>query len=254
VVSLHDARGKLPMDKLLDMRLSGIAFDHLASVYERYTGKIAVENLRPSWLIFSSGFRNTPVLAAAKRVLDVTAAAIGLVAAAPLMLAVAIAVKLTSRGPVLYSQQRVGQNGRVFAIRKFRSMREDAEAATGAVWARPDDERLTPVGRLIRTTRLDELPQLWNVLVGDMSLVGPRPERPEFVESLTRQIKFYGQRHAVKPGLTGWAQIRYSYGSSVEDALQKLQYDLYYLKHMSIALDAFIILSTLKTVLSRAGT
>jgi sugar transferase (PEP-CTERM system associated) len=254
VVSLHDARGKLPMDKLLDMRLNGIAFDHLASVYERYTGKIALENLRPSWLIFSSGFRNTPVLAAAKRAMDVAAALFGLLVAAPLMLVVAIAVKATSSGPVLYSQRRVGQNGRVFTIRKFRSMREDAEAETGAVWAQANDDRLTPIGGLLRSTRLDELPQLWNVLVGDMSLVGPRPERPEFVHQLTRQINFYGQRHAVKPGLTGWAQIRYSYGSSVDDALQKLQYDLYYLKNMSIALDVFIMLSTLKTVLSRVGT
>ena len=254
VVSLHDARGKLPMDKLLDMRLNGIAFDHLASVYERYTGKIAVENLRTSWFIFSSGFRNTPGLATAKRSLDIVAALVGMVLAAPVMIIVAIAVKLTSRGPVLYSQRRVGQNGRVFVLRKFRSMRDNAEASTGAVWAQPNDQRLSPVGRLLRSTRVDELPQLWNVLIGDMSLVGPRPERPEFVEDLSRKIHFYGQRHVVKPGLTGWAQIRYSYGSSVEDALQKLQYDLYYLKHMSIALDMFIILSTVKIVLSRLGT
>jgi sugar transferase (PEP-CTERM system associated) len=253
VVNLDDARGRLPMEKLLDLRLRGIPMDHLASVYERYTGKIALENLRPSWLIFSSGFRYTRALAAAKRLLDVVAATTGLVLAVPLMVVVAFAVKLTSPGPVFYSQRRVGQHGRVFTIRKFRSMRVDAEAATGAVWAAANDPRLTPIGGLLRKTRLDELPQLVNVLMDDMSLVGPRPERPEFVNHLEQDIKFYGQRHLVKPGLTGWAQISYPYGSSAHDALQKLQYDLYYLKHMSIALDVFIMLATLKTVWSRAG-
>ena len=253
VVNLDDARGRLPMEKLLDLRLRGIPMDHLASVYERYTGKIALENLRPSWLIFSSGFRYTRALAAAKRLLDVVAATTGLVLGVPLMVVVAFAVKLTSPGPVFYSQRRVGQHGRVFTIRKFRSMRVDAEAATGAVWAAANDPRLTPIGGLLRKTRLDELPQLVNVLMDDMSLVGPRPERPEFVNHLEQDIKFYGQRHLVKPGLTGWAQISYPYGSSVHDALQKLQYDLYYLKHMSIALDVFIMLATLKTVWSRAG-
>jgi sugar transferase (PEP-CTERM system associated) len=254
VVSLIDARGKLPMDKLLDMRLNGITFDHLASVYEKYTGKIAVENLRPSWFIFSSGFKHTRAQAAIKRTVDIIAATVGLIVAVPLMAVAAVLVKLTSTGPVLYSQLRVGQHGRVFLIRKFRSMRHNAEALTGAVWAVTNDDRLTPIGGFLRRSRIDELPQLWNVLVGDMSLVGPRPERPEFVEDLAQQIQFYGQRHVVKPGLTGWAQIRYRYGASMEDALEKLQYDLYYLKHMSIALDTFIILSTLKTVLSRQGT
>jgi sugar transferase (PEP-CTERM system associated) len=253
VVSLDNARGRLPMDTLLDLRLSGVSVDHPASVYERYAGKIAVENLRPSWFILSSGFRHTPALAAAKRVFDIIAALPGLLLAAPLMLVVAASVKVTSVGPVFYSQRRVGQNGRLFTIRKFRSMRVDAEAQTGAVWATSNDTRLTRVGRLLRSTRLDELPQLWNVLLGDMSLVGPRPERPEFVGDLERKIQFYGQRHAVKPGLTGWAQISYRYGSTVDDARQKLQYDLYYLKHMSIALDVFIIFATFKTVLSRTG-
>jgi sugar transferase (PEP-CTERM system associated) len=253
VVDLADARGRLPMDMLLDLRLRGIPVEHLASVCERYTGKIALENLRPSWLIFSSGFRRTRPRARAKRVLDVVAAAAGLVLAAPLMAIVAVAVKLTSPGPVFYSQQRVGQNGRVFTIRKFRSMRVDAESVTGAVWATANDPRLTPIGRFLRSTRLDELPQLWNVLRDDMSLVGPRPERPEFVSRLEREIRFYGQRHLVKPGLTGWAQISYPYGSSVHDALQKLQYDLYYLKHMSIVFDVFILLATLRTVWSRTG-
>ncbi len=253
VVSLGDARGKLPMEKLLDMKLDGVTFDHLASVYEELTGKIAVENLRPSWLIFSSGFRKSRVTASAKRLVDVAAAILGLILALPIMLLVALAVKGTSQGPALYRQRRVGRHGRVFTVAKFRSMFDDAEAATGAVWARPGDARVTPVGRFLRRTRLDELPQLWNVLRGDMSLVGPRPERPEFVEQLRRQIPFYGQRHIVRPGLTGWAQVRYTYGSSVEDALEKLQYDLFYIKNLSLALDLFIIFSTVKTVLLRRG-
>ena len=254
VVSLADARGKLPIDKLLEMKLDrGIMFDHLATVYEHYTGKIAVENLRPSWLIFSEGFRKTRVLRAVKRLTDVTAASVALVLLSPVMLGVAILVRLTSAGPVLYHQRRVGQYGRVFVIRKFRSMRTDAEAATGAVWARKNDDRVTKVGRFLRRTRLDELPQLWNVLMGDMSLIGPRPERPEFVETLTQAIPFYGQRHVIRPGLTGWAQVRYTYGASVEDAMEKLQYDLFYLKNMSIPLDLVIAFETLKTVILRRG-
>jgi sugar transferase (PEP-CTERM system associated) len=253
VVSLADARGRLPMDKLLEMKLDGVAFDHLASVYEELTGKIAVENLRPSWLIFSSGFRKSHLVRSAKRAIDALAAATGLVFAAPLMAIIAAAVRLTSAGPALYSQRRVGQHGRVFTVHKFRSMRQDAEATTGAVWASKDDKRITPFGRVLRRTRLDELPQLWNVLVGDMSLVGPRPERPEFVQQLTEQIPFYGQRHVVRPGLTGWAQVRYTYGSSVEDAMEKLQYDLFYIKNLSIALDLFIVFSTIKTVILRRG-
>ena len=249
VVSLSDARGKLPMDKLLEMKLDGVQFAHLASVYEEYTGKIAIDNLRPSWLIFSSGFNKTRLLKIAKRALDVTAALCGLVLSGPLQLMVAAAVRLTSRGPVIYRQQRVGLDGQIFVLRKFRSMRENAEAATGPVWARPQDDRVTPIGAFLRRARLDELPQLWNVLLGDMSLVGPRPERPEFVATLTRSIPFYGQRHVVKPGVTGWAQVRYTYGASEEDAMQKLQYDLFYIKHMSIWLDVYIMLRTVKVVL-----
>jgi sugar transferase (PEP-CTERM system associated) len=254
VVSLADSRGKLPMDKLLEMKLDGVSFDHLAAVYEAYTGKIAVDNLRPSWLIFSSGFRKTRLLSAAKRTLDVTAALVGVVLGLPLMAMIALAVRLTSKGPVLYHQQRVGQHGRLFFVHKFRSMRNDAEAETGAVWAnKHGDVRVTAAGRWLRRFRLDELPQLWNVLKGDMSFVGPRPERPEFVGELTRQIPFYGQRHIVRPGLTGWAQVRYTYGASHEDAVQKLQYDLFYIKNLSIAFDLLIILATVKTVLRRQG-
>jgi sugar transferase (PEP-CTERM system associated) len=254
VVSLTDARGKLPMDKLLELRLDGVNFDHLASVYEQYTGKIAVENLRPSWLVFSEGFRKTRRLLAAKRLLDVSLGALALLLVFPTMVMFALLVRLTSPGPVFYQQRRVGYYGRIFTVYKFRSMSQDAEAATGPVWAsKQGDPRVTRIGRLLRRTRLDELPQLWNVLVGDMSLVGPRPERPEFVGELTKQIPFYGQRHILRPGLTGWAQVRYTYGATTEDALQKLQFDLFYIKNMSIALDLYILFETVKVVLLRKG-
>jgi sugar transferase (PEP-CTERM system associated) len=254
VVSLGDARGTLPMDKLLEMKLEGVTFDHLASVYEQYTGKIAVENLRPSWLIFSDGFRKSRFLGTVKRMMDIVCASLGLVLAAPLMVLATIAIRVTSKGPVLYHQQRVGKNGHIFTVHKFRSMRVDAEAATGPVWASKDgDPRVTPIGTFLRRSRLDEVPQLWNVLKGDMSFVGPRPERPEFVEALTKEIAFYGQRHIVRPGITGWAQVRYTYGATTEDALQKLQFDLYYIKNLSIALDLFIIFETVKTVVLRKG-
>jgi len=252
VVSLSESRGTLPMDKLLEMKLEGVAFTHLASVYEEYTGKIAVENLRPSWFIFSDGFKKSTWLPVVKRSVDLCLSAIGLVVASPLMGIVAMLVK-SSSGPVMYHQDRVGQHGRVFTVHKFRSMRHNAEANTGAVWASADDPRITPSGRFLRRTRLDELPQLWNILKGDMSFVGPRPERPEFVQQLTREIPYYGQRHVVRPGLTGWAQIRYTYGASVEDALMKLQYDLFYIKNISLSLDLFIIFSTIKTVVLRRG-
>jgi sugar transferase (PEP-CTERM system associated) len=254
VVSLADARGKLPMERLLEMKLGlGVAFDHLASVYEEYTGKIAVENLRPSWLIFSEGFRKTRLVLAAKRVMDVVLAAAGLLILTPVMAVASAVVKLTSPGPALYHQQRVGMHGRLFTVHKIRTMRMDAESATGAVWATPKDPRVTHVGRFLRRTRLDEVPQLWNVLRGDMSLVGPRPERPEFVAQLTDQIPFYGFRHSVRPGVTGWAQVRYTYGATVEDALEKLQYDLFYVKRLSIAFDCFVLVATLKTVILRRG-
>lgn len=256
VVSLSDERGKLPMDQLLDVRLrSGVLFDHLASVYEEYTGKIALENLRPSWLVFSTGFRKTRVTIAVKRAFDLMAATCGLILSLPLTVVTAIMVKLDSpRDPVFYHQERVGLNNAPFTIHKFRTMRSDAEAKTGPVWSAGDDDpRITRVGRLLRKTRLDEIPQLWNVLLGDMSLIGPRPERPSFVAKLTKQIPFYGQRHVVKPGVTGWAQVRYAYGASVEDALEKMQYDLYYVKHMSLRFDLMIALETVKTVLLRRG-
>ncbi len=255
VVSLTDARGKLNMDELVVMKLNqGVRFDHLASVYEEYTGKIAVENLRPSWVIFSEGFRKTRLLTASKRASDVVLALVGLLLAAPVMAIVALVVRYTSPGPVIYRQVRVGKDGRLITIFKFRSMRVDAEAGTGAVWAATKDPRVTPVGRFLRRSRLDEIPQLLNVLRGDMSFVGPRPERPEFVAELTKQIPFYGQRHVVRPGVTGWAQVRHRYGASVEDSQEKLQYDLFYIKHLSMLFDLFILTETVKTVLMRRGS
>ena len=256
VVSLADARGKLSMDELLQMKLTqGVRFDHLASVYEDYTGKIAVENLRPSWLIFSEGFRRRKTVEALKRSFDVTCAILGLILATPVIAIIALVMRLTEGRPVLYSQFRVGRDGRPFTLYKFRSMRPNAESDTGPVWSSgAEDPRVTRLGRFLRRTRLDELPQLWNILRGDMSIVGPRPERPEFVNDLTKQIPFYSQRHAVRPGLTGWAQVRHSYAASVEDSLQKLQYDLFYIKHLSIAFDMFIVFETIKTVLVRSGS
>jgi sugar transferase (PEP-CTERM system associated) len=254
VVSLADARGMLPMEKLLEMKVEGVSFDHLASVYEEYTGKIAIENLRPSWFIFSPGFRKSHVLSASKRLVDMLCAAVCLVLSLPVMAVIALAVKSTSPGPALYHQRRVGRHGRIFTVHKFRTMREDAEAETGPVWAaKHGDSRVTAIGSTLRRSRLDELPQLWNVLKGDMSFVGPRPERPEFVSELTREIPYYGQRHAMRPGITGWAQVRYTYGASVEDAMQKLQYDLYYIKNASVSLDLLIVLETIKTVILRRG-
>ena len=254
VVSLADARGKLPMQKLLEMKLDGVTFDHLPSVYEEYTGKIAVENLRPSWIIFSGGFRKSPAVAACKRLGDITVASLVLIAALPIMGLMAIAVRLTSQGPVLYHQRRVGRHGVPFTVHKFRTMRHGAEAESGPVWAsKAGDPRLTPIGGWLRRVRLDELPQLVNIIRGEMSLVGPRPERPEFVSALTEQIPYYGQRHVVRPGLSGWAQIRYTYGASTEDALQKLQYDLYYIKNLSLALDVYIMFETIKTIVLRKG-
>ena len=254
VVGLSEARGRLPMDQLLDIRLqTNVTFDHLASAYEEYTGKIALETLRPSWFLFSSGFRKTRLLLSGKRALDIGMALVGLVVTAPFLLAAAALIKVTSPGGALYRQDRVGLNGSVFTIYKLRSMSADAEAATGPIWSTLNDARVTPVGRFLRKTRVDELPQLWNVLRGDMSFVGPRPERPGFVTQLTATIPFFSQRHVLKPGITGWAQIHYAYAASVEDAIEKLQYDLYYIKNLSLWLDLLILVNTVKTVVRQHG-
>jgi len=253
IVSVEDARGTLPMAEFLDLKLRGIRFDHLATVYEEFTGRIAVENLRPSWLVFSDGFREPRAMVLAKRAGDVFVSGVALMVAAPVMLAVALAIRLTSAGPVFYHQVRVGQRGRHFTVHKFRTMRVDAEALSGPVFASERDPRVTPIGEFLRRTRLDELPQIWNILSGEMSLVGPRPERPEFVKDLTKQIPFYGQRHVVKPGLTGWAQVRNGYTSDLAGTIEKLQYDLFYIKNLSVVLDLVILFSTVKTVLRRQG-
>jgi sugar transferase (PEP-CTERM system associated) len=253
VVGLSDRRGHLPIAALLRAKMSGVRVEDATTTYERLTGKILIDDLKPSWLIFSDGFRASRWTRIVKRTLDLSLSLIGVIVAAPLMLLTAIAVKLDSAGPALYSQQRVGENGRIFNINKFRSMRMDAEEGGMPLWASEADPRITRVGRFIRVTRLDELPQLWNVMSGDMSFVGPRPERPFFVEQLAREIPFYMQRHAVKPGVTGWAQVKYQYGSSIEDATEKLRYDLYYIKHLSIFFDLTIVLDTVKVILFGKG-
>jgi sugar transferase (PEP-CTERM system associated) len=254
VVAVADRRGMFPTEELLNLSLSGrIAVEESARYYERLTGKIDSEMLRPSWLIFSRGNRFSDFDYHLRRVVNTGFAAVGLVLSMPLMLLTALAVKLESRGPVFYIQERVGKNGRRFKIIKFRSMRVGAEATSGPVWAEEDDPRVTRVGRIIRKLRFDELPQFVNVLRGDMNFVGPRPERPMFVDQLNTIVPYYSQRHVVKPGLTGWAQIKYPYGASLEDAIEKLRYDLYYIKNQSLLLDAIIMFETVKIVLFGRG-
>jgi sugar transferase (PEP-CTERM system associated) len=253
VVAQTNRRGNFPAKALLDCRLRGIAVEDWPTFYEKETGKILVTDLRPSWLIFSDGFVKTPRTEIIKRLLDLSLAFVALVLAMPLMGAIALGIKLDSPGPVLFRQPRLGRNGSVFILRKFRSMGTDAEKDTGPVWAQARDPRVTRFGSFLRRTRLDELPQLVNVLVGDMSFIGPRPERPEFVYELQKQIPFYMERLSVKPGITGWAQVKYHYGASVDDALEKLQYDLYYIKNLSLFLDLLILLNTIQVVLFARG-
>ncbi|MGH7162422.1 MAG: TIGR03013 family XrtA/PEP-CTERM system glycosyltransferase [Planctomycetota bacterium] len=251
VVAIEDRRRQLPLEALLTLRLRGVQVLEEARVHEEIAGKLPVEDLRPSWLIFSEGFSNTPLRNTTKRAFDVVVASLGLLLGAPVSLLVAIAIRLESRGPVLYRQQRVGRGGREFVLYKFRSMREDAEACGTPRWAQKDDPRVTRVGRFLRRTRLDEIPQMWNVLEGTMSFVGPRPERPFFVAELRRKIPFYDQRHALKPGITGWAQVRFRYGSGESDAVEKLRHDMYYVKHRSILFDLRILLETVRVVFER---
>jgi sugar transferase (PEP-CTERM system associated) len=251
-VGLSDRRGKLPLRELLRAKLGGVRVEDVSTVYERLTGKLLVEGLRPSWLIFSDDFRASRLTRQSKRTFDTLLALVGLLLGGPIMVLTAIAVWLESGFPILYRQERVGQNGRVFMLNKFRSMRRDAEEGT-PIWARDEDARVTRVGRFMRKARLDELPQLWNVLRGDMSFVGPRPDRPFFVAQLVSQIPYYEQRHAVKPGITGWAQVKYRYGASMEDSLEKLRYDMYYVKHLSILFDLTILFDTIKVVLFGKG-
>jgi len=254
VVALADRRGKLPTSELLACRLAGIPVRDYDRVFEDVAGKISVEALRPSYLIFNEGFARHPWADLLKGLLDRGLALLMLLVLWPVMVATALAVKWTSPGRAIFAQERVGRDGVVFTLFKFRSMYTDAEARSGPVWASEDDPRITPAGRFMRRTRLDELPQLLNVLGGSMSLVGPRPERPVFVEELAQQIPYFRQRQIVKPGLTGWAQINYPYGNTVEDALQKLQYDLFYIKYQSFLFDLSILFNTVKTILLRKGT
>jgi sugar transferase (PEP-CTERM system associated) len=254
VVAVEDRRGNFPTGGLLNLRLRGrVAVEESACYYERLTGKIATQMVRPSWLIFSDGGRYSSFEQRLRRVANMLLAALGTILSFPIMLIVAIAVKLESAGPALFYQERVGENGRIFKIVKVRSMSVDAEKQSGPVWATVSDPRVTRVGRLIRKLRLDELPQFFNVLRGDMNFVGPRPERLKFVEELSVAIPYYSQRHLIKPGLTGWAQIKYPYGASVEDAAEKLQYDLYYIKNQSWLLDVTIVFETIKIVLFGTG-
>ena len=253
VVSLSEQRGAMPMRGMLDCKLNGIDVIDAASFYELITGKLLIENIRPSSLIYAEGFRVTPLVLFMKRVADILLSTVGLITALPLAPLIALLIRLDSPGPVFYRQVRVGQGEKNFLLYKFRTMLQDSEADTGAVWARENDPRVTRVGAFLRKSRLDEIPQLLNVLRGDISLIGPRPERPEFVEELKKIIPYYSERHIIKPGLTGWAQVRYPYGASVEDAIEKLKYDLYYHKNLSFVLDMTIILDTIKIVLIREG-
>lgn len=254
IVAMQDRREAMPMQELLQLRLQGSVFiEEATSWLEKISGKIDVENVTPGWIIFAEGFRFGALFLIARRVLNFIVGLVSLLLAAPLIPFIVLAIKLDSRGPALYRQKRVGRKGEIFLCYKFRTMRPDAEADIGPTWADDNDPRITLVGRFLRMTRLDEIPQLWCVLKGDMAFVGPRPERPEFVEWLTQEIPYYSLRHLVRPGITGWAQIRYKYGNTIEDAREKLRYDLFYIKNASIGLDILIMFLTIKILLLRRG-
>lgn len=252
VVALTERRGKLPLGTLINAKLHGIQVFDAIDFYERLTGRMLVARMRPSTIIFSNGFAPGRPTQFFKRVLDLFAAAILLVLTGPVMAGVAIAVAVSSPGPAVFRQDRVGFLGMPFTMLKFRTMRQDSEKA-GAQWASENDDRITPVGRFLRKSRLDELPQLWNILLGQMSFVGPRPEQPTFVRTLRQAIPYYDQRHAVRPGLTGWAQVKYPYGASVEESEEKLEYDLYYIKRLSVAFDITIMFETVRVMLTGRG-
>jgi sugar transferase (PEP-CTERM system associated) len=254
VVGMTERRGSMPVADLLELRFSGIFIEEASATYESVCMRISTLELRPSQLVFSGELGPRPGILLMQAAYNLVLAVIGTIVLAPVMLAVAICVKFSSPGPVLYRQTRVGLDDRLFTVYKFRSMNADAEAKTGAVWASKEDPRITRVGRYLRKFRLDELPQFFNVLRGDMALVGPRPERPEFVKTLSEKIPYYRQRHCVKPGITGWAQINYKYSDTLEDTIAKLEFDLYYIKNVSPSLDAYIIFHTLKTMLLTRGS
>ena len=252
IVALEERRGQFPEDQLLSCKMRGIPVEDGIEFYDHLTGRLQVESLRPSVLIFSDGFKKPTFTMWMKRVVGFSLSFIGLTLLSPLILMISVLIKIDSRGPIFYRQERVGKNGRVFKLLKFRSMVENAET-NGPVWAETNDRRITRVGRWIRKWRLDEIPQMFSVLKGDMSFVGPRPERPYFVETLRKEIPYYDQRFSVKPGITGWAQIKYQYGASKTDALEKLKYDLYYIKNLSPLFDLLIIFETIKVVLFGKG-
>ncbi|MGI8836156.1 MAG: TIGR03013 family XrtA/PEP-CTERM system glycosyltransferase [Pyrinomonadaceae bacterium] len=253
VVAMGERRGQLPTDRLLKLSLAGdVSIEEGATFYERVTGRVSLNMMRPSWLIFTGRGRQARFAAVTHNAVHRLVALIGAILSLPIVLVTAVLIKIESRGSVFYKQERVGKNGRPFVLMKFRSMKVDAEAS-GPVWASKDDERTTKVGRIIRKVRIDEIPQFWNILRGEMSFVGPRPERPHFVNQLAQEIPYYEQRHLIAPGLTGWAQIKYPYGASIEDARQKLQYDLFYIKNHSLLLDAIIVFETIKIILFGRG-
>lgn len=253
VVAMGERRGQLPTNKLLQLSLTGeVNIEEGASFYERITGRVSLNMLRPSWLIFTGRGRQKKLAGLARSAVHWFVALVGAILSLPIVIVTALLIKLESRGPIFYKQERVGKNGRTFVLAKFRSMRVDAEQ-DGPVWASKSDSRTTRVGRVIRKIRVDEIPQFWNILKGEMSFVGPRPERPHFVAQLAEEIPFYEQRHLIAPGLTGWAQIKYPYGASIEDARQKLQYDLFYIKNHSLLLDAYIMFDTIKIILFGRG-
>jgi sugar transferase (PEP-CTERM system associated) len=254
VVGVQDRRGKLPIRELLEFKTKGVAIEEATTFYERIAGKIPIENLKPSWLVFNTGFGVSKRMLIEKRISSILISSAILLLLWPILLVLMLLIKLDSKGPAFYKQERVGQDGRTFLLIKFRSMHQNAEQKTGPVWCTVGDPRVTRIGRLMRRTRLDELPQLWNVLRGDMNFVGPRPERPHFVQQLAESIPFYPLRHVVKPGITGWAQINYEYANTLEHTAEKLQYDLFYIKNMSFVLDALIALETIKTVLVKKGS
>lgn len=252
IVALEDRRGALPLRDLLKLRFNGVVIEEAGALLERLTGKLYLDGLRPSSFIYSEGFRVKPSQQIARRLVSTMTAAIGLLLFLPFFPFVVLAVRLSSTGPIFFRQTRVGLGGRNFTVYKFRTMRTDAEAA-GAKWATKDDPRVTRIGMFMRKTRLDEVPQLWNVLRGDMGFVGPRPERPEFVPWLSEQIPYFDLRHMIRPGLTGWAQVRYGYGATLAQSREKLEFDLYYIKHMTLGLDLLIMFETIKTILRRRG-
>ncbi|MGD0735518.1 MAG: TIGR03013 family XrtA/PEP-CTERM system glycosyltransferase [Terracidiphilus sp.] len=252
VIAMENRRGAMPFRELLDLRLSGVVIEDANSLLERLTGKLPLEGLNPSTLIFSDGFRVKASQQLIRRLVSITVSFTSLAICLPFVPFIILAVRLSSPGPIFFRQTRVGLRGRPFSVIKFRTMRQDAEAG-GAVWATKNDPRVTSLGRFMRKTRLDEIPQLWNVLRGEMGFVGPRPERPEFVQWLSSEIPFYELRHMIRPGITGWAQVRYRYGASLEDTKQKLEYDLYYIKHLSLGLDLLIMFETIKTIVLRRG-